>query len=693
MLKLGRFLLPVLLVSSSVAHAALTCTISGAALPVRSEGLAERMGDVTLLCSGGSPGDHISGALFLLLTVPFTNRVLPDGTLNLPLTVVNGDGSIALVRYPVFAPVGVVFENIDFTLQGGGSATIRISNIRGAVASRDLSSATPITASVIFNGSQLALTSATVTVGLPARGFAASVNSIRVNCNLSPAPDSVSMAGLIAAGTRSLTVRITDRFLGALEKRQSGADSGVRVLLSYSGLPAGARLFVPDVVAGSDATQPTAGGDLALPRAAGLYTPTAAGSLLLARVSGADANGAGGSPVYIPLAPGSGTVALTAAAEIPLTNGAAQVVYEVVDNNVAALESAELPSFFSFTSTGGVIPPAGTVSVVIGPVSTVASATAADPIPRYVNVAPPVDCNLMNDCASFPSMRIQAPTLDFTAVPGGPSQDQWVFVTNDGGGALVWTATAAYQSGSGWLQINSRNQELGALLTISPQGLAPGLYQATLTIDGGSYAGVRILPVKLTVTSPAVRIDSISHAATYAQGPSVPGSLAMLKGQHLSGQLVSVTFDGIRAWILYTSDAQINLIVPSELASRSTSQVVVTVDGTQSQPYTVSLAPSNPGIFPNGVANLDGSGNSPTSPAQPGSFLIVYATGLPATGAITAKLGDRDIPLPDYAGPAPTLPGVQQVNLRIPAGLSSVTASLVVCGGGVCSPPVQATVR
>jgi uncharacterized protein (TIGR03437 family) len=47
---------------------------------------------------------------------------------------------------------------------------------------------------------------------------------------------------------------------------------------------------------------------------------------------------------------------------------------------------------------------------------------------------------------------------------------------------------------------------------------------------------------------------------------------------------------------------------------------------------------------------------------------------------------------PEYAGPAPGLPGVQQVNVRIPANYAAGQYFLQICesGGGslpVCSPP------
>lgn len=684
--KWGRFLLPALLALSSIAHAAITCALTGAPVLVRSEGLTEQMGDVTLTCSGDTPSEHVTGELYLLLTAPITNRFQTDGTLDMPLTVTFPGDSVVLVRYPVFTTVGVVFQNIDFTMPASGAATIRISNIRGAVPGLDATE--PIRASIYFYGQLLTFTPATVAVGLPGRGFAASVNSAVIRCYGSPVPAPVSMPGLIGAGTRPLTVRVTDRWRGALEKKKDSADTGTRVLLRYTGLPAGMRLFVPDAVAGLDATQPTAGGDLALPAAAGIYTPGGNGSLLLSLVRDANADGSGGSLAFT--LPSSATT-LNGASEIPLTGGAAQVVYEVIDNNPAALESAEIPSFFSYQPTGGIAPASGRVSVVIGPVSNVARASATDPIPRFLDVAPPADCSLMDDCALFPTMRIQAPSLEFSSAVGGPSRTQWVYISNDGGGVLSWAASVEYTTGAGWVEI-AETPALGVQLTISPAGLAPGVYEATLKIDAGSYAGVQSLPIKLTVNPEEVQVDSVIHAATYAAGPSVPGSIATLMGQGFAGESVTVTFDGLAAQLLYVGGTQINAVVPDGLAPQTTAQVVVTVDGKQSQPFPVPLAASNPGVFQNGVTNLDGSVNRLFNPADHGGYLIVYATGLPQSGIVTAEIGGLAV-TPEYAGPAPTLPGVQQVNLRIPDSLSWVTVDLTVCGAGVCSPPYQVTVK
>ena len=119
----------------------------------------------------------------------------------------------------------------------------------------------------------------------------------------------------------------------------------------YSGFPPGARLFVPDYIAGSNATQPTAGGDLGYTPSGGKYTG-GSGALLLALVRLTDANGAGG---YLAgPAPPSGVMAtLDSASEVPLPNGSGVVVYEVVESNSAQQESAQFPAFIVYTPPVG----------------------------------------------------------------------------------------------------------------------------------------------------------------------------------------------------------------------------------------------------------------------------------------------------------------------------------------------------
>lgn len=707
MSKNARFLVISTLGFALAAHAAgasLVCVPTAAPAFVRSEGLAEPMGDIVLNCSGGAPGGLVTGNLSVFLSVPVTNRISAAGVADAVLVADNGSGTPTSAGVvPTLVGNGISFNGINATLSPSGTISFRVTNLRGAVAQQGVDNSAPIQAALGYLGGDVMFTQAIVTVGVPSRALLVGAAAAAIQCYGSPSPEAISMSGLFAAGTRSASTRLTQGFNGAFQKRGVGADTGTRFILKYSGLPAGSRLFVPDVIAGSDATQPTGAGDLVFGRSAGSYTPTAAGSLLLARVDGADATGKGGAPVYTPGVPGSGAVVFNGAAEINLASGAGQVVYEVVDANPLTRATAEVPTFLGIPDTGGSDVPLAKQTITLGPVSTVAGPSETEPIPRFVSVLPPADCPSGSECAAlFPKLFVKAPPFEYTAVSGGPDKGDWFVIGNQGGGVIAYTMSVSYQTGANW--VRTRNDPWGnAWIWVSPKDLAPGVYQATLHIDAGAYAGTADLPIKLTVTAagpPAPKLDSIAHSATYAPGPVAPDSIAMVKGSNLAGATVTAAFNGMASQLFYVSANQINLLVPAELGSQTSAQLIVTVDGAASAPLTVALAAVSPGIFPGGVLNQDGSVNSPSSPAAAGSIVSIYATGLPSTpGTITAKIHDRDVASPDYAGPAPTLTGVQQVNLRIPADLPAMTTEVLVCGLNavtgqrVCSPPAKITLR
>jgi uncharacterized protein (TIGR03437 family) len=195
-------------------------------------------------------------------------------------------------------------------------------------------------------------------------------------------------------------------------------------------------------------------------------------------------------------------------------------------------------------------------------------------------------------------------------------------------------------------------------------------------------------------------VTSVVNAASFAVVPVVPGSLSTVMGTAFTGTNVSATFNGISATILFSNDTQINLLVPPSLASATSAQLVVTVDGSSSTATTVQLAPFEPAIFPNALLNQDGTLNSASNAAALGSVVYFFATGLSGTGQISVRIGTQEIDTLYYAGPAPGLPGVQQVNLVVPSNLSPGTANLYVCGSSnssnaatVCSVPVPVTLQ
>ena len=208
---------------------------------------------------------------------------------------------------------------------------------------------------------------------------------------------------------------------------------------------------------------------------------------------------------------------------------------------------------------------------------------------------------------------------------------------------------------------------------------------------GGAISGAQTIAITLNVTAgttPTPSIQTITNAASADQSKLVAGSLATVMGSNFAGHNVSVTFDGTPATLVYTDAQQINLQVPPALSANASANVVVSVDGNNSPAKVVQLAASAPAIFNGGVLNQDYSGNSATNPAAAGSVLQIWATGLPSSGKITAVINGQTIDSPYYAGAAPGITGVQQVDLFVPAGLSGAQTTVTVCGSTGNGQPV-----
>jgi len=129
-----------------------------------------------------------------------------------------------------------------------------------------------------------------------------------------------------------------------------------------------------------------------------------------------------------------------------------------------------------------------------------------------------------------------------------------------------------------------------------------------------------------------------------------------------------------------------------------TAERIVTVDGMSSDARTVQLAPFEPAIFRKGVLNQDYSINDISNGAPANSIIQIFATGLSGQGTITANLAGREIPVPYYAGAAPGLLGVQQVDLVIPADLGPMSTQVYLCGtdttgAKVCGLPAPVTLK
>ncbi len=699
------------------AQTILTCSETSVPPVLRSEGVTERTGDIVLVCNGGSPGAAITGNFSVFFPVNITNRLAGNGSnqvTDVAFTVDNGSGPRPVnVPGVITGPGTLVYNGLSFMLSSTGAATLRLANVRAAANQLPALPNNSIQALIGFNsGSLLSMPLNQFNVGTPLRGLYTGFSS-KLICGprgSALSDNAASLASFLASNAVFNSTRVTEGFPDAFSPRSGfenlNADTGTRILVRYSGFPSGARLFVPNVIAGSDALAPTAGGDFGLPASGGRYARTENGSLLLARVQGTDAKGAGGLPVYSPGVVGSGTVSFDGVTEVSLANGAGIVVYEVMDANEHVQESAQFPTFLGLASfEGTAVQTAEDVS--FAPVSTVFTASATDPIPRFQQMTPAPDCTIVGDCGAnyFPRLSVPESSLQYTAQAGSNFKVDYIQVQNTAGGVMRWSTSVKYLNGADWLRLSPDAGLNNSTIRVDaiPGTLAAGTYKAILTIDGGALAGSRDIPITLTITAaPAPTVDppsirSAVNAATFAAGPLAPGSIATLMGEKLSGSGLSVSFDGVPGQVLFSNDTQINVLVPATLGSKTTAQVTVQSHGMSSAPQTVTLAPFAPGIFSNGVLDQDYSVNGIEHPAPLGTIIQIFATGLSGQGVIFAKIGERVIEQPYYGGPAPELIGVQQVNLILPKDLTGSTANVSVCGGvtrdqAVCSPAVRVVI-
>lgn len=183
-----------------------------------------------------------------------------------------------------------------------------------------------------------------------------------------------------------------------------------------------------------------------------------------------------------------------------------------------------------------------------------------------------------------------------------------------------------------------------------------------------------------------VELQSVVSAASYRPGLA-PGSLAAIFGLNLAGGAtaaaasppypkelagVQVFVDGKPAGLQYASDGQINFLAPPD-AKVGTADVAVTAPGGASAITKVPMLAAAPGIFFDPATN-DGA------IIRQGDYLEIYCTGLGIALPVRVHLGALQL-TPSFSGPNSVYPGLDQVNVQVPAGLSGAqTLSIEVNG-------------
>lgn len=249
---------------------------------------------------------------------------------------------------------------------------------------------------------------------------------------------------------------------------------------------------------------------------------------------------------------------------------------------------------------------------------------------------------------------------------------------------------------------------------------------------------------------PQINQGGVVNAASWSS-PVVPGSIVAIFGANLASVRqsanapwpltlggTSVTINGVPAPLAFVSPEQINAYVPSSVLapdSRNISavSVIVTTSAGSGSAYA-PLAAGSPGLFsadgsgcgqaaalnitPGGAVSLNSASNS----AAPGDYIALFGTGFglaapqppdgvaasgisPLQSAPQLFLDKAPVSSLLYAGLAPSLAGVDQINFQIPSstrngcavavsaaqtlGSPSLTISVQQGRGQCANPPVQ----
>ncbi len=341
-----------------------------------------------------------------------------------------------------------------------------------------------------------------------------------------------------------------------------------------------------------------------------------------------------------------------------------------------------------------------------------------------------------------PEVTVTPSMLSFTSTSGTAPAPQTLSVTNQSG-AIGFTAAGS----AAWISVTPTSGTTPATLSVSvnPSGLQSGIYSGSVIITTAGSTTPQMIPVTLqsgTLTTPT--ITSVIDAASGASGTIAPGMAISIFGTALgpqtgvefaapaAGGALATTLSGTQvmfgttpAPVLYTSATQINVLVPFEVSTETSTSMTVIYNGVQSAAAILTITPAQPGIFTanekgtgqGAILNQDGTINSSTLPAAAGSVIQIFGTGGGLTNPASIDGTLNPIPGPtvplgalvatpvtatvngatatvDYSGPAPgLLAGIIQINVTIPSGTPSGNIPLTVTVGDNVSQTVTVAVQ
>lgn len=328
---------------------------------------------------------------------------------------------------------------------------------------------------------------------------------------------------------------------------------------------------------------------------------------------------------------------------------------------------------------------------------------------------------------------------EFTTVAAWPTPIEASIVDDCGNPLTTGDVVASFSNGDEPLPLTSLNDGRWSA-TWQPRASAT---QVTITVqaqeDHPRLEGIQSIAGALEAnpSTPFINAGGVVSAAKYAKNqPLAPGSFASIYGLHLSSgqnpalalplatQLggTQVFLGGRQLPLQFTTDGQINAIVPYDVAANTTLQLIVMNGPTLSVPEPVVIGPAQPAVF----TQADGSGVifgvksgsttqflvDPSHPVSAGDAIVIYCAGLgpvnppveagsaapsspPAvtTNPVTVTIGGKDAKV-FFSGLVGGFAGLYQVNAYVPAGLTpGATVPLAIDVASFESAPVTIAIK
>jgi len=429
----------------------------------------------------------------------------------------------------------------------------------------------------------------------------------------------------------------------------------------------------------------------------------------------------------IAAAPASLEFAYTAGGTAP----SAQSI-QIANSGTGALSwtAAASDSWLSVSAASGTAPSTLSVSVSPAGLSVGAyngtiqiSSTSASNSPVSIAVT-------LTVAAAPPVLTVSPQTLSFQYTAGGAvPAAQNVSITNAGSGALSWTASAD----SFWIGLSATSGNAPGTLSISvnPANLGAGTYTGMVPV---TPADASVSPASMAVTltvegaQAAGTVTGVANAGSF-QPAIAPGTWISIFGTNLSqrtytwqtsdfvnGMLptslegVSVTINGLPAYVEYISPTQINALAPDDATVGPVAVQVTTAQQT-SNAATMQKNVLAPAFLTFGGTyaaalhadySLVGAPNllpgAVTTPAKPGETILLYGVGFGATtppqpsgqlvtaaaplaNVVQIAIGGQAAPVA-FSGLVES--GLYQFNVTVP-NLANGDAAVVATIGGVAT--------